>query len=262
MNIFKKVTIFLLLFVTLFSISSPLTFASSTSLEEEEDIKPKIYGMEAIVQNCNNVHVRKSPSSNSEIITTIPCGTKFTVLDQFGKWFQIEYNDFSGYIFWKYIQFVEPEIDKEESNLIGNSIIHYTSSQNRDVNISIACNTINGTILQPNEAFYWSKIVGKTTEQKGYLQAPVIVNHKSTLGLGGGICQVSSTLYNAVLDTNLKVNERHHHSIGCAYTKQDATVAYGFKDFIFTNTYDFPIQIEAYSYKAVVFVNIYSLSEN
>ncbi len=260
MNIFKKVTTFLLLFVTIFFVSSRCTLANNSSTEE--DSKPSIYGLTAVVRNCENVNLRKEPTSSSKLLTTIPKGTEFTVLEQSGKWFQVKYNNFTGYIFWKYLQFVEPEVDEENpSKIVGNSIIHYTSSENRDVNISIACSTINGTILQPGETFYWSKVVGKATKEKGYLSAPVIVNRKPTLGLGGGVCQVSTTLYNAILDTSLKVNERHHHSIGCAYAKQDATVAYGSKDFVFTNTYDFPILIEAYSYKATVFVNIHILSE-
>lgn len=260
MNIFKKVTTFLLLFVTIFFVSSRCTLANGPSIEE--DAVSPIYGLTAVVRNCENVNLREEPTSSSKLLTTIPKGTEFTVLEQSGKWFQVKYNHFTGYIFWKYLQFVEPEIDEESSSkIVGNSIIHYTSSENRDVNISIACNTINGTILQPGETFYWSKVVGKATKEKGYLSAPVIVNRKPTLGLGGGVCQVSTTLYNAILDTSLKVNERHHHSIGCAYAKQDATVAYGSKDFVFTNTYDFPILIEAYSYKATVFVNIHILSE-
>lgn len=205
MNIFKKVTTFLLLFVTIFFVSSHCTLANGPSIEEDS-VSP-IYGLTAVVRNCENVNLREEPTSSSKLLTTIPKGTEFTVLEQSGKWFQVKYNNFTGYVFWKYLQFVEPEVDEESSSkIVGNSIIHYTSSENRDVNISIACSTINGTILQPGETFYWSKVVGKATKEKGYLSAPVIVNRKPTLGLGGGVCQVSTTLYNAILDTSLKVN--------------------------------------------------------
>ena len=87
--------------------------------------------------------------------------------------------------------------------MIGNSIIHYTSSENRDNNINIACKTINGIVLKPNDEFKWSNIVGQTTLKKGYLKAPIIVNKKTSYGLGGGVCQVSTALYNALLDTKI-----------------------------------------------------------
>ena len=258
MKTFKK-ALLLLLFVTMFSTSSLNIYASNNDKEDSE--KPIIYGMTATVRNCKNVNIREEPSASSKVVKTIPFETEFTIVDQTGKWFQIEYEDISGYIYWKYVGFIEPEIE-EDSTLIGNSIINYTSSENRDINMSIACELIDWTILDSNESFKWSLVVGQTTSEKGFKSAPVIINRRVTSGLGGGVCQVSSTLYNATMDTSLKIVERHHHSLGCAYTKNDATVAQGYKDFIFKNTYDFPIQIEAFSYKSVVFVNIYRLDSS
>lgn len=211
--------------------------------------------MDATVRDTESLNLRQSPSTNSKILATIPAGEHFTIVDQTGKWFSVVYNDISGYVFWKYVSFTEEP--SEDSNLLGHSIIHYTSKDNRDTNISIACNTINGIVLQPGETFTWSKIVGKATKEKGYLLATVLKNQKETLGLGGGICQVSSTLYNAILDTSIVPDEVYKHSIGSSYTKNDATVAYGYKDFVFTNSYDFPIKIEAYSYKAVISIKLY-----
>lgn len=222
----------------------------------QDEISISLEDMQATIRNCNNLNVHSKPNYASKIIANIQVGELFTVHDQVGKWFNITYQDVSGFVFWNYVSFIEEDIT-ENSSLIGNSIIHYTSSDNRDNNINIACKAINGIVLEPNAEFRWSDIVGKTTAKKGYLEAPIIVNKRVSSGLGGGVCQVSTTLYNALLDTNITPSEIHHHSIGSSYSKNDATVAYGSKDFAFYNTYDFPIEIEAYSYKSVVCVNIY-----
>lgn len=252
-----KILKFLVVVALAFFLLPIRSYATELVSDTQEEDTPIISGMEVIV-NCDNLNLRSTPSTSSRIITTIPKGTILTVLDQDGKWFEVNYNGKHGYVFWQYISFVQEEITPD-SNLVGNSIIHYTSNSNRDTNINIACQTIDGTILMPGETFYWSEIVGQTTEEKGYLTATVISNRQSVPGLGGGVCQVSTTIYNALLDTNIVPDELHRHSIGSAYAKQDATVAYGYKDFVFTNSYDFPIEIEAYSYKATVLVNIYNL---
>ena len=89
MNIFKKVTTFLLLFVTIFFVSSHCTLANGPSIEEDS-VSP-IYGLTAVVRNCENVNLREEPTSSSKLLTTIPKGTEFTVLEQSGKWFQVKY---------------------------------------------------------------------------------------------------------------------------------------------------------------------------
>lgn len=261
MKTFKLLVVTLL---TLFFFSIPIrAYASSLDGGTEEIVTVNdestdftINGMDATVRDANNLNLRQGPSTSTKILATIPSGEHFTIVDQTGKWFSVVYNDISGYVFWKYVSFTEEE-PSEDSELLGHSIIHYTSKDNRDTNISIACDTINGVVLQPEETFKWSEIVGKATKEKGYLLATVIKDQKETLGLGGGICQVSSTLYNAILDTSIVPDVVYKHSIGSSYTKTDATVAYGYKDFVFTNSYDFPIRIEAYSYKAVISIKLY-----
>ena len=262
MKTFKTLLVTLIVFTSfclpIRAYASPLEDSTDEVIttNEEEPYVFTINGMDATVRDTESLNLRQSPSTNSKILATISAGEHFTIVDQTGKWFSVVYNDISGYVFWKYVSFTEEE-PSEDSNLLGHSIIHYTSKDNRDTNISIACNTINGIVLQPGETFTWSKIVGKATKEKGYLPAPVIVNKKVKTGLGGGICQVSSTLYNAILDTSIVPDEVYNHSIGSSYTKNDATVAYGYMDFVFTNSYDFPIKIEAYSYKAVISIKLY-----
>lgn len=259
MKTFKKTFLLLLMVSFLFSFSL-VAYAEENEPTQENEIISPIYGMDATVRNCNRVNIREKPTTSSNVLATIDCGEHLIIIDQTGKWFEVQYGDIFGFVFWQYISFTEKDIT-EDSNLVGNSVIHYTSSDNRDTNISIACQTINGTILNPGDEFRWSNIVGQTTSEKGYLEAPVIINRKPASDLGGGVCQVSTTIYNALLDTTIKPTEHHYHSIGSAYAKNDATVAHGYKDFAFDNTYDFPIRIEAYSYKAVVFVNIYRVEE-
>lgn len=248
--------IFKTLLVALFILLLPIRSYALESTPDEED-KPIIYGMEATVKT-DNLNLRSGPDTSYSVITTLHRGDTLTILEEYGKWFEVDYNGTHGYVSWEYISFVEEEITAD-SNLIGNSIIHYTSSSNRDTNISIACQTINGIVLKPGDTFRWSEIIGQTTTEKGYMSATVIVNRRPVPGLGGGVCQVSTTIYNALLDTEIVPDEVHRHSIGSAYAAMDATVAYGYKDFVFTNSYDFAIQIETYSYKSVIVVNIYKV---
>lgn len=259
MKTFKKSILALVISITSLLLFSTPAFAA----ENDENISPMLdenvpvfAGFDATPRDCTELNVRELPDDSSNVLTQIPFGETFKVFEQSGKWFRVEYQGISGFVFWKYISFIEEEIT-ENSNLIGNSIIQYKSSENRDFNIALACSAINGIVLQPGEEFRWSKVVGQASKEKGYLPAPVIINKKSATGYGGGVCQVSTTLYNAILDTSIIPTEHHHHSIGSAYAKNDATVAYGSKDFAFINTYDFPIRIEAAAYYSVVFVNLY-----
>lgn len=242
----------------LFLISSLRVYAQDDNVIHlmQDEIIVSLEDMPATIRNCKQLSVHSKPSNSSKVVANIPYGECFSVTDQIGKWFKITYEDITGFVFWNYISFIEEDI-VENSGLIGNSIIHYTSSDNRDNNIDIACKAINGIVLKPGAEFKWSDIVGQTTAEKGYLEAPIILNSQITTDLGGGVCQVSTTLYNALLDTKITPSELYHHSIGSSYSKNDATVVYGSKDFIFCNTYDFSIEIEAYSYKSVICVNIY-----
>ncbi len=115
----------------------------------------------------------------------------------------------------------------------------YTKDSSRQNNIEITCNTLNGTIVNAGETFSFCQTVGKATTSKGYEKADIYDhNGKKKEGLGGGNCQVSSTLYNAVLAVpSLVVTERHEHSNNVPYVAKgkDAAVAYGSYDFKFRN---------------------------
>ena len=130
----------------------------------------------------------------------------------------------------------------------------------RQTNINITCSTLNGTIVKAGETFSFCDTVGKATADRGYKEAKVFdAEGNVTMGLGGGNCQVSSTLYNAVLqDTNFEVVERHPHSHTVYYVEEDkdAAVACGSVDFKFKNNYNHDVKIDASTDGNVVTVSI------
>lgn len=137
-----------------------------------------------------------------------------------------------------------------------------TSSDNRATNIELATSAINGKWLMPGDTFSFNDVVGQRTAEKGYKDAPVIVGNKVDSDLGGGICQVSSTLYNAVARANINAAERTHHTLPSSYVElgMDATVDYGNIDYKFKNTLNYPIYIEGYTQNRIVYFNVYSNS--
>lgn len=131
----------------------------------------------------------------------------------------------------------------------GNQIVAYPSTYsnkpNRTTNLKIAAGKINGTVVAPGGYFSFNEVVGERTRAAGYLDAPIYIGDKEGTGLAGGICQVSSTLFNAVLLSNAKIEKRAQHSLKAPYVPlgQDAAVEWPGLDFAFTNTLDVPIKL-------------------
>ena len=138
------------------------------------------------------------------------------------------------------------------------------SGDGRVKNMQIAIETVNGTLLMPGEEFSYNELIGDTTPDKGYEKANTYVGNEIVPDYGGGICQVSTTLYRAVMRSNLRSTERRNHSLTVSYSEPglDATVAYGFIDYKFKNTYDFPVYIEGYIGGGTVGFNIYGNPES
>lgn len=124
---------------------------------------------------------------------------------------------------------------------------YMTSNVPRSTNVELAAKYINNKILLPGEEFSYNGTVGKRTADRGFKAASVYENNKMVDGLGGGICQTSSTLYGAVLYADLEVTERHEHSLEVSYAPlgMDATVAYGSLDFRFKNNTNAPLKISS-----------------
>lgn len=132
-----------------------------------------------------------------------------------------------------------------------------SSSAERAKNLEVVTSLINGIVLMPGETFSYSDISQKGRGQ--YLDAAVYINNKVEQAEAGGICQVSSTLYNAIMRANIPSVERTNHSLPVSYVPLglDATVSWGYLDYKFKNTYDFPIYIEGIIYNRNLTFNIY-----
>ncbi len=148
------------------------------------------------------------------------------------------------------VQTVKPSITvadvSEIRDVLGVFSTRYNSnSSNRSHNIEVAGNKINNYILLPGEEFSMDYALGPRTSSNGYMQAPIIMKSRIVPGTGGGICQVATTLYNAVLLSSLKVTKRVHHSIPLGYVPpgQDATISEGYIDLKFKNNRDYTICI-------------------
>lgn len=137
------------------------------------------------------------------------------------------------------------------------------SNKNRATNIELAAEEINGTILIPDENFSFNGTVGPRTKAKGYLLAGAYSAGELVESYGGGICQVSSTLYNTVLYANLEIVERYNHSSVVSYVKSglDATVSYGSKDFKFKNSRKYAIKIKAEAKNGILTIEIWGIPE-
>ena len=139
----------------------------------------------------------------------------------------------------------EPPVETELSSF--STKIYTPNDSARQNNITITCSKLNGKVINPGETFSFCDTVGKATPEAGYQKADVFDKNGNTIkGYGGGNCQISSTLYNAVLALpSLTVIERHEHSKEVYYVPlgKDAAVAYGSIDFKFRNDYDYSIKI-------------------
>lgn len=148
----------------------------------------------------------------------------------------------------------KPEVTAKmlEDKYVNKVIASYSTSlggstANRIANVALAASKINGYVLNPGKRFSYNKVVGPRTAATGFKMAHVYVGNEVVDGIGGGICQVSSTLYNAVVMSDLKIVSRTNHSMPVSYVPlgRDATVSYGSIDFVFENDKNYPVSIKA-----------------
>lgn len=169
-------------------------------------------------------------------------------------------NDLDGkYGFEKEIpvEYTQPQLTAEsaKNRLFTNDLAYYstkfntntTNNANRAHNMRLASSKINGKILLPGEEFSFNNIVGPRSTATGYKSANIYSAGAVVDGVGGGICQVSSTLYGAILRADLDVSYRRNHSLTVGYVPygQDATVSYGAVDFKFINSTGWPVKVSA-----------------
>lgn len=132
------------------------------------------------------------------------------------------------------------------SNVYATYSSDYVNNANRTTNLRIASNAISGTIIYPGEVFSFNNVVGPRTAAKGYKNAAIFTGDGTEDGLGGGICQVASTMFNCALYANVDIVERHQHSQRVAYVPlgRDAAIYGTAQDFRWRNNTGYPIRIE------------------
>lgn len=162
------------------------------------------------------------------------------------------------------ITVTEPKVTRADNekvtDLIGTySTTYSANAAGRNENLRVGCANIDGTVIAPGEVFSMNVGLGPQTYANGYKDAGVYVNGKVEQGVAGGVCQVTSTLYNAVILAELEVVERYPHSMTVGYVPlgRDAAVAGDYKDLKFRNDTEYPVYLEAYARDGKVVCNLY-----
>lgn len=161
------------------------------------------------------------------------------------------------------VETVQPRGTEEELNkvqdVLGTATTYYGSTAARNQNVEVGAQKLNGHVLYPGDSFSVTQAVIPFNEENGYLPAPSYESGKVVDSYGGGICQVSTTLYNALLKAELEILERHNHTMIVTYVdpSKDAAIAEGLMDLQFANNTEAPIYIEGYAYGGQLTFTIY-----
>ncbi len=211
------------------------------------------------VTTAQALNVRAEPSSNSDIIDWLQEGTnvivwdyKETLDDRYTYWYKVEYNDGEGWI--------AGEHTKEQNWVLLTTAKTNSSGSARDRNhnMKLATEAINGTVVLPGGFFSWLDTMESCSFKKGYREATVYINGEKAKGSGGGVCQVSTTMNMAVKKAGIPTNAELH-SLPVSYAKKsdEASVSYPNLDFSFGNILDSAILLELTSNGGQVVCNIY-----
>lgn len=147
---------------------------------------------------------------------------------------------------------------KESDGSIGSYTTVYDAAEQRAINVELAASKINGVVLQPGQRFSFSSAVSPISLSGGYVVGPAFAGGRVVEGVGGGLCQVSSSLYAALVMSGIPVTERYPHSLPVEYVPRgmDATIAVGSKDLKFVNTFSCPIEITAVTEEGTLTVSL------
>lgn len=154
--------------------------------------------------------------------------------------------------------------DLDEVLLASYTTYFKTTQAGRNTNIELSAKTLHNVIVGSGDIFSFNTMVGPRTKDRGYQPAPEIISGEVVMGIGGGICQTSSTLFNAVDQLPIDILERHHHSLNIGYVPEgrDATVSYGSLDFRFQNTSGVPFLIQTFYRNGSITVAIRTSKDN
>ena len=240
----------------------PYTITVSTYQKQADKIDMQKIGEAIYTEPVNAIYV-KEPFS----LTKEKNGVKLAISAEEAQ-AQVDGQDKQEYSFP--LTITKPEITINDIGLeafpykISTFSTNYDASNvSRTNNLKIASNKTNNVVIMPGEVFSFNQVVGKRTVEEGYKDAKVYENGKVVDGLAGGICQVSSTMYDAALLANLEIVERYNHQFTTSYLPggKDATVVYGIKDFKFRNSRKYPIKIVTSMGGGTITYSIYGIQE-
>ncbi|MBO4570250.1 MAG: VanW family protein [Clostridia bacterium] len=225
-------------------------------IEPEYLMKYCFYNYDDLVNKCLEFFNEDSQDAKLEVIKN--SGEVFIKNAKYGK--ILTKNNLKNALFTNFtaenynflidLEDLKPQILESDLNVINNLRGHFytsygTSSNERKSNIERALSCFDGLFVKPNQIISFNEITGRRTLENGYLGAKIIVDGDFVEGVGGGVCQASTTIYNACLVSNIKVIEAHPHSLKVSYILPgfDAMVNYGSSDLKFQNTTDHDIVI-------------------
>lgn len=224
-------------------------FTVDTNLTDEEQT-PEALDLDAIHEMLHTDPIDAAMDMDTFEVTGETYGYTFDLEKAKELLSQTEYGD----VLEIPMEYVKPQLLSSdlEGKLFRDQLAYaetpHTNDSNRNNNLKLACEAINGYILMPGDTFDYNKTLGERTEERGYKPAGALSAGTSTTEVGGGICQVSSTLYYCTLLSDLEIVTRRSHSLPSSYMPMmgiDATVSWGGPDFRFRNNTDYPIQIKA-----------------
>ena len=231
-----------------------------------EEVEPEKIDLEQIrneiYKEPQDAYISKNPTKVHTHVNGIDFGITMEEAQR------IIQEDKKEYVIPLKITVPEKKIEDLGEEAFPDKIASYTTkydptNKNRSNNISISAEKIDGTIIMPGETFSYNQTVGERTIAAGYKEAGAYAGGRVVQDVGGGICQTSSTLYNAVLLANLEIVDRSNHQFLTSYVaaSRDATVSWGSIDFQFKNTRSYPIKIEASAKNGVCEMSIYGIKE-
>ena len=244
-----------------------LSYSNNTLEIFTESKKPQEIDIEKIHKEIYKEPINASYDENTHIVTPSENGLDFAIsIEEINNMLKTQKDEYTIKLKTLSPNITTSMIGMEAfPDLLSTFSTRYvTSNKNRTTNLRLAANKINGTVIMPGETFSFNKIVGKRTIEAGYKDAAIYQDGKVVDGLAGGICQISSTLFNAVVYANLEITERRNHQFVPSYVTagRDATVVYGAQDFKFKNTRNYPIKIICSVNNGIAKFDIYGLKES
>lgn len=238
--------------------------APEAPMEGEEEPTSIVEFEEVAGYALEDVNLRTGADASYDLITVLPRGAQLTIVGEQDDWYRVQTEKAIGWVYKAYVSLepVAAEEPSEEpqaetpaysgnvydfSTVISSVTSYYTdSTYERASNVELAAAKINGLILEPGQSYSFTSLVGPVDYASGYQMATVFSGGSRVDGIGGGICQVSSTIYYAQLKAGILATERHPHSNAVGYVPLglDATMWEGSLDHRFVNPYDVPIKLE------------------